>query len=131
MSTVHMSQFGSTLTDRADGKKTFQEMHDSFSGGMREQLVFDPDNVEVLYLQAIASSHGGEGSHSVAQSLTGDESMKDIIRIALDLENKSILYYVGVREIVKVPHEKDKIDTIIGEERKHVAQLTKVLNETI
>ena len=31
MSTVHMSQFGSTLTDRADGKKTFQEITEKYA----------------------------------------------------------------------------------------------------
>ena len=112
-------------------KKIFEDMFESFSTGIKEMLVFDPEDSEVLYLQAIAGSHGGEGSSSVAESLSGEETMKEIINIALELENTSILYYIGLKEMVKSTDGKNKIDTIIGEERKHVVQLSKALNEIV
>jgi rubrerythrin len=59
--------------------------------------------------------------------LTGQESLQEILRIAIDLEKKSILHYLGLREMVPPRLGKDKIDAIISEERKHIVQLSAAL----
>ncbi|MBN2467029.1 MAG: ferritin family protein [Deltaproteobacteria bacterium] len=110
-------------------KKTFAELREKLTAGEMYQQAFDPEGEASLYLQAVADTHGGEGSPSVADSLTGRETMEEIIRIALDLENKSILYYVGLKEMVRPDEEKKKVDNILSEEHKHVAQLTKALKK--
>ncbi len=110
-------------------KRTFTGMKESITPGDKEEKSYDPYDEISLYLDAMADAHGGEGSPDVAASLTGDETMKDIVNIALDLEKKSILYYVGMKERVPQRLGRDKIDSIIGEERKHVAQLRDVLKK--
>ena len=111
-----------------DHKKTFVGMRASLIGGVEEMLSFDPDGEASLYLQAISGSHGGEGSPSAAQSLTGKETMKDIVLIAMGLENKSILYYVGLKDMVKSKEGKTAIETIISEEQGHIVQLNRILS---
>jgi rubrerythrin len=109
-------------------KKVFEEMRHAFTEkGMGEET-FDPDGEGSAYLHALAAAHGGEGSPKVADSLTGSETMKQILDIAIDLEKKSILYYVGLRELVPQSLGKDTIDKIITEEHKHVAQISQVLS---
>ncbi len=95
--------------------------------GMGEET-FDPDGEGSAYLHALAEAHGGEGSPKIADSLSGSESMKQILDIALGLEKKSILYYVGLKELVPKSLGKDTIDEIIAEEHKHVAQISKILS---
>jgi len=110
-------------------EKTFVAMRAELSGPAKESVVFDPEGENSLYLEAMADVHGGEGSPSAAEKLTGRESMLEVVGIALGLEKKSILYYLGVRDFVPARLGRDRIDTIIKEEQSHVAQLTHILNK--
>ena len=75
----------------------------------------------------MADSHGGEGDPKAADKLSGDESLADILKIAIGLEKESILFYLGLRDMVPERLGQDKVDAIVKEERSHVATLTKEL----
>ncbi|MDY6792718.1 MAG: ferritin family protein [Thermodesulfobacteriota bacterium] len=105
-------------------KVTFVEMKDRITEAEKSQTVFDPHGELSLYLSSMADSHGGEGSPAAADSLTGKETMEEIISIAIGLEKNSILFYLGLRDMVPPKLGREKIDDIIREERKHIAQLT-------
>jgi rubrerythrin len=49
--------------------------------------------------------------------------MKEIIDIAIGLAKESILFYLGLKDMVPPNYGQDKVDQIIREERKHVIQL--------
>ena len=104
-------------------KRTFENMKTHISEIEKTAMVFDPMGESVQYLAAMADSHGGEGSPRVADSLTGEETMKEIIDIAIGLEKESILFYLGLKDMVPPKYGQDKVDQIIREERKHVIQL--------
>lgn len=95
----------------------------------RSPTVFDPNDELTLYLKAMADAHGGEGSPDVLAMLTGQEAMADIIRIAIGLEKESILFYLGLKDIVPPKLGRNKINSIIMEEKKHVAQLSGFLKK--
>ena len=105
-------------------KLTFETMKAHISDAEKTATVFDPLDESAQYLSAMADSHGGEGSPTVADSLTGEESMSEIIDIAIGLEKESILFYLGLKDMVPPKYGQDKIDQIILEERRHVIQLT-------
>ena len=107
-------------------KRTFEEMRRTVPEEFKAEKSYDPFDETALYLGAMADAHGGEGSPSAAEKLPGRETLNEIIDIALELEEKSILYYLGLRDLVPERLGRDKIDFIIGEEKKHVAQLQKV-----
>ncbi|MBN1798771.1 MAG: ferritin family protein [Spirochaetales bacterium] len=109
-------------------KKTFEEMRGGLVEEHKQEQAFDPFNEAVLYLNATADMHGGEGSKNIADSLTGKETLQEIITIALELEKKSILYYLGLKDLVPEKAGKDKIDIIIGEEKKHIVQLQSIMS---
>ena len=77
----------------------------------------------------MADIMGGEGSPTAADTLTGNETMEEILALALVMEKDSILFYLGLKDMVPQKYGKDKIDEIILEERRHVAKLTSVLND--
>ena len=104
-------------------KSTFEKMRSRLSAAEKTPTVFDPDNEAVLYLAAMADKHGGEGSPDAAASLTGRESMAEIINIAIGLEKDSILFYLGMKDLVPPKYGQDKLDEIINEERRHIIQL--------
>lgn len=107
--------------------QTFKEMQSGLTEQEQTDTVFDPNDEVGLYLNANADAHGGEGAPSVADSLTGDESMADIVKIAIELEKKSILFYLGLKDLTPEHLGKNKVDNIIAEEKKHIAQLAGVL----
>jgi rubrerythrin len=56
--------------------------------------------------------------------LTGKESLAEIIDIAVGLEKESILFYIGLKDMIPPKYGRDKLDKIIAEERKHVVELS-------
>ncbi len=124
------STFLKKLAAMEDGhERTFVNMRKELSQSEKEPLVFDPENEGVLYLAAMADLHGGEGSPAVAERLTGKENLDQILRVALELEQKSILYYIGLRDVVPENLGQNRINDIIAEEKKHVVTLSRKLEE--
>jgi hypothetical protein len=66
----------------------------------KKATVFDPNQEAAQYLSAMADTHGGEGSPTAAYALTGEESIQEIIDIAIGLEMESILFYLGLKDFV-------------------------------
>lgn len=115
------------MEDRHQGG--FEEMKTALAETEKNRTVFDPNEELSLYLKAMADAHAGEGNPDVAEQLTGDESMAQIIKTAIDLEKESILFYIGLKDMVPPKLGREKIDEIIQEEQKHVAQLTSFLKK--
>lgn len=106
-----------------DHKATFSAMRRELPESMGEETAFDPYMEANLYLHSMADFHGGEGSRSAADSLTGKESMQEVLKTAIGLEEKSIVFYIGIRDMVPANLGRDKIELIISEEKKHMATL--------
>jgi rubrerythrin len=110
-------------------KTTFEAMRKAVSEGQKQETVFDPANELSMYLKAMADNHGGEGDPDVVESLTGEESMEEIITTAVGLEKESILFYLGLKDMVPAKYGHDKLDDIIREEKLHIAQLNGFLKK--
>jgi rubrerythrin len=111
-------------------RSTFAAMRSELSGRMKEDTAYDPYLEAGMYLTAMADTHGGEGAPTAAAALTGDESLADILRTAVQLEERSIVFYLGIRDMVPEKLGKDKIDAIIAEEKNHIVVLAAKLRET-
>lgn len=108
----------------------FEAMKHTLSDIEKTQTVFDPKDELFLYLKAMADDHGGEGNPDAAEQLTGEETMPQIIQTAIELEKESILFYIGLKDMVPEKLGRKKIDDIIDEEKKHVVQLSGFLKST-
>ena len=104
-------------------EKTFAEMRTELSDAEKQQTSFDPQGEATLYLQTMADGHGTEGKKSPDLELTGNESVKEILTIAMDAEKNSIAFYAGLRALVPSQAGKDKVDKIVAEEMNHVTIL--------
>ena len=109
--------------------QTFAEMREQLSDAEREVVTYDPENEAALYLDAMADSHGTEGKKSVTEELTGNESITEIVSIAIGAEKDSVVFYSGLKSLVTDAAGKDKVDKIIAEELSHLASLTNKLKE--
>lgn len=120
-----------TLIDLAameDGHlRTFEQMRKQLSRREKTETVFDPDNQAALYLQTMANSRGTEGKIGQTQKLTGKEKTEEILRIAINSEKNSVVFYVGLKDLVPTGTGKDKVEEIIKEEMRHITVLQKEL----
>jgi rubrerythrin len=107
--------------------RTFEQMRKELAGPEKKEMVFDPDNQAALYLQAMADSRGTEGKIDQTQKLTGKEKTEDILKIAINSEKNSVVFYVGLKDLVPTETGKDKVKEIITEEMGHIAVLNKEL----
>jgi len=83
----------------------------------------DPNADASLYLESIADTHGGEGTPGMTQQLTGNETVQEIMDLAVHAEKKSILFYVGLKDMVPENLGRSHVDRIIDEEKQHVITL--------
>ena len=120
-----------TLLDLADmeaeHEETFAGMRKQLSDDDRELRVFDPENEVALYLQAMASGHVFDLKKDPGEQLTGTETVEDILKLAIDAEKNSIVFYLGLKDFVPVKAGKDKVEAIIKEEMGHIAVLNRRL----
>jgi len=107
--------------------RTFHEMREDLTEQEKGETAFDPYNEATLYLQALADSKGFEGMKSSTQKLTGKESVRELLEIAIGAEKNSVLYYVGLKDLVPAEAGRERIEAIIREEVRHVADLRRRL----
>jgi rubrerythrin len=103
--------------------KIFQDMRKSLNAEDKEATTFDPNNEAILYLQAMADSHGTEGEKGRGEKLTGNEPMKEIYDIAINAEKDSVVFYTALKEMVPPGTGRDKVVEIIDEELGHLVML--------
>ena len=109
-------------------EKIFAEMRKQLSSEAQMAGVFDPENEMVLYLQAMASGHVFDLRKDPSEQLKGTESIEDILKMAIDAEKDSIVFYLGLKDFVPVKAGKDKVEAIIEEEKGHIAALNQRLS---
>jgi len=123
------------LTDLAvmeDGHlKTFRDMREKLTDNEKDPLIYDPDNEAAQYLKAMADMHGCEGKISPIKELTGGETLKEVIEIALNAEKESVVFYFGLKSFINEAAGKSRVEKIINEEIGHINILNKKLLELL
>ncbi|MDL1987089.1 MAG: ferritin family protein [Deltaproteobacteria bacterium] len=110
-------------------EKTFISLRASLSNKEKEKTVFDPEEESVLYLKALADSRVFLKKDIPDILSHKNQSEKDFIKIILDYaigaEKDSIVFYLGMKDLVPENMGKNKIDQIIKEEMSHIRLLGK------
>jgi len=108
-------------------EKVFASMRADLSDQDRKLTVFDPEGEAALYLRALADLQVFGREEKKDFILSGDLPEQDRIlknfRAALGLEKESIVFYLGMKELVPENLGKNKIDKIIKEEMGHIRLL--------
>jgi len=106
-------------------QKAFASMRHILKERERKPTTFDPEDETSLYLRAMADGHVFDVRVDPVDKLTGKESAKDVLSLAIGQEKDSIIFYLGIRDMVSGDMGKDKIDEIIREEMRHIGFLNK------
>ena len=106
-------------------ERIFTRMRAELTEAEKKKKIFDPDDQATSYLRAWADVHVFNVQTDPADKLTGKEKAEDILRMAIGLEKDSIVFYLGMKEMVPERLGRGKIDGIIKEEMRHVTDLSR------
>ncbi len=102
-------------------EKTFADLRAGLSKKEKVATVFDPEGEISLYLRALADTR------VFFEKKIDTPSIEDIFKEAILAEKDSIVFYMGMKEMVPENLGKAKIDAIIKEEMNHIKLLSKAL----
>jgi len=97
-------------------EKTFEDLKDTLGGEAPEGWE-EASN----YMRAIVESAFFLGKEKATAHMQGIEDYRQAVGFALAFEKETLLYFYGIRDMVK---EKEVIDEIINEEQSHIQWLT-------
>ncbi|MCP4752834.1 MAG: ferritin family protein [Proteobacteria bacterium] len=95
-------------------EKTFANLKTKLSGQEKADVVFDPYDETALYIQALADTR------VFYEKEIDTSSAQEVLKAAITAEKDSIVFYLGMKDLVPEEYGKDKIDNIIKEEMKHI-----------
>ena len=113
------------LTDLADmedeHEQTFKSLRSQLSMDEKIQTTFDPQGQSESYLRALADTR------VFYEKEVDSTSLEEILKSAITAEKDSIVFYLGMKEVVPAHLGKQKLDHIIKEEMGHISLLSKEL----
>ena len=102
-------------------EKTFIELRKELTAAEKTPTVFDPNNESALYLKALADTRVFFKKEIDISTVEG------IFKSAITAEKDSIVFYLGMKDLVPGALGKDKMDDIIKEEMGHIKILSQKL----
>jgi len=86
-------------------------------------LSFDPNGEAARYLDALADGRIFDLRSDLIEDLAG-KTIEEILKIAIELEKESIVFYLGLRDLVSESMGKERVAPIIAEEMSHITLLS-------
>lgn len=102
---------------------TFKTLRSELSMDEKIQTTFDPEGDSERYLRALADTR------VFYEKDVDTTSLKEILKSAITAEKDSIVFYLGMKDVVPAHFGKQKLDDIIKEEMGHIRLLSKELIE--
>jgi rubrerythrin len=108
----------------------FENDHEHVFSGMSDHIHEHPETVistdEENTPRLTRHLASGVGEH-LEDLFEPDMSAKDILQKAIEFEKDTIVFFTGLRALLKDPEDQQRIDAVIREELGHVLQLTSEL----
>ena len=103
-------------------EKTFASMRRLLSDKDKTPTAFDPNNESVQYLKAFVETQ------VFFKKKTDFTSLEEVLKEAIVAEKDSIVFYLGMKDLIPERLGKEKLDGIIQEEMRHIRYLGKELS---
>lgn len=113
------------LTDLAEmedeHEQTFKSLRSELTQDEKIVTTFDPEGESELYLRALADTR------VFYEKEVDTSSIEEVLKSAITAEKDSIVFYLGMKDVVPAHLGKQKLDDIIKEEMDHIRLLSKEL----
>ena len=119
-----IKQLLSDLAEMEDEhEQTFKNLRSELSQDEKTITTFDPEDESANYLRALAETR------VFYEKKIDTSSFEEILKTAITAEKDSIVFYLGMKDVVPAHLGKQKLDDIIKEEMSHIRLLSKELLE--
>lgn len=109
-------------------ERMFAHMRRRLSEKATSTDTFDPDGDAAKYMRAFADGHVFDvNAKDPAEFFQCARTLTQILEEALRREHEAIAFFTTMREVVPEAQGKSEVGAVIGEEVKHVFQLTRLL----
>jgi len=102
-------------------EQTFKNLRSELSQDEKTMTTFDPEDEAANYLRALAETR------VFYEKKIDTSSFEEILKTAITAEKDSIVFYLGMKDVVPAHLGKQKLDDIIKEEMSHIRLLSKEL----
>ncbi len=126
-------QQDSDLRHQLNSLSQMEAIHEKLFGRMKTELEsafaqeFDPDDDAARYLQSLVRGVVFDRTNPNSV-LDGAHTTTEVLTKAIELEKDSIVFYLGIRDLVPERLGRNRIDDIIREEQRHIVQLSERLS---
>lgn len=110
-------------------EEAFAAMRAQLAETQREPIGFDRYQEMPLYLRAMADRRVFAIRNDPTERLTGRETSQRILELAIGFEKDSVVFYLGLKDLVPEAVGGVHVDTIIKEEMSHISILAGRLAE--
>lgn len=104
----------------------FARIKAGFSENECPATVFDPDNVDYLYLKVMAEDH--VCNFDACKNLVGNEKLQEILKMVIRMEKDAVVFYTGLKSFVS-KNSQENVDLIIQEKLRSIGVISKKLSE--
>lgn len=102
----------------------FEKLRLQLSEASREEIAFDPDSELQTYIKATADSHVFVRNLDIPSLVSRLKTPQEVLDLAITFEKDSVVFYSTIKKAIPESFGKEKIDSLINEEIKHIAMLT-------
>ena len=112
-----------------DHEKLFAEMRAELAGRNTAEPAFREEGDAVSYLHAVTDIWlvGKKNESAASAAAEKRKPLVDVLRTAIELEKDSIMFYLGLKEMLAEGSDKGRVDDIIREEMRHIVDLNRKL----
>ena len=109
--------------DEKQHRQLFRQMRKKMATQDESSLLRKPDRTISLYLRLVAKGSVFQAPRARKGGVTLPEAETDIVRLAVQKELESLLYYCGMQGLLVDDEARAVLDAIMKEEREHIAAL--------
>jgi rubrerythrin len=110
-----------------DHEKQFAEMRNELAERPMAEPAFREEGDAVSYLHAVTNSWTLDDKNKPAAPEGKRKPQVDVLRTAIELEKDSIMFYLGMKEMLAEGSDRIRVDDIIKEEMRHIVDLNRKL----
>jgi rubrerythrin len=120
------NELRSLFLSLADVEMEHEKLYSGMKDLIDQSVPATADREEVSqYMRAIVESEFFLGNKKSLAGMDRITSITEAVRFALGFEKETLLYFIGLRDVVP---QKDVVDIIMDEERSHIRALSALKN---
>ncbi|HUU41910.1 MAG TPA: ferritin family protein [Desulfatiglandales bacterium] len=119
----------SLARDELEHIKTFTELKAQLPKAAAKDTVWDPFHEMDEYLQTMADMSVFRSGLNVERELSGIKKAEDVIRLGIQFEKDSIIFYTTMQDAVEEKKGRKFIGQLVDEEKKHLRKLCQKLGK--